>query len=427
MRLTKRMMGLMALSAVAAALVVVVGLNLIPAEKQLDRKLEHRYRLNDPQFRREMSYLLGPTIVPGNRVTRYSNGIQIFPAMLAAVRAAEHSITFETYIYWSGDIGREFARALAERATAGVKVHVMLDWLGSVKMDASLIHELKEAGVEVQRYHPLSWHHLGRINNRTHRKVLVVDGQIASTGGVGIADKWNGDAQDPDHWRDEHFRIEGLAAAQAQAVFLDNWIKVTGTVLHGETYFPPIDAAGTADAQMFSSSPQGGSESMLLMYLLAIAAAENTIDLSASYFVPDDLTRRALLAALKRGVVLRIIVPGKHIDADMVRMASRAKWGPFLAAGALIHEYEPTMFHCKIMIVDHYLVSVGSTNFDNRSFSLNDEANLNVFDQTFAAAMTQVFEADLLKAKRVTLELWQDRPLHQRVREMLVWPWASQM
>lgn len=427
MRLTKRMMGLMALSAVAAALVVVVGLNLIPAEKQLDRKLEHRYRLNDPQFRREMSYLLGPTIVPGNRVTRYSNGIQIFPAMLAAVRAAEHSITFETYIYWSGDIGREFARALAERATAGVKVHVMLDWLGSVKMDASLIHELKEAGVEVQRYHPLSWYHLGRINNRTHRKVLVVDGRIAFTGGVGIADKWNGDAQDPDHWRDEHFRIEGLAAAQAQAVFLDNWIKVTGTVLHGETYFPPIDAAGTADAQMFSSSPQGGSESMLLMYLLAIAAAENTIDLSASYFVPDDLTRRALLAALKRGVVLRIIVPGKHIDADMVRMASRAKWGAFLAAGALIHEYEPTMFHCKIMIVDHYLVSVGSTNFDNRSFSLNDEANLNVFDQTFAAAMTQVFEADLLKAKRVTLELWQDRPLHQRVREMLVWPWASQM
>lgn len=421
------MMWLMALSAVAAAILVVVGLNLMPVEKQLDRKLEHRYRLNDPQFRREMSYLLGPTIVPGNRVTRYSNGNQIFPAMLAAIRAAKQSITFETYIYWSGDIGREFASALAERATAGVKVHVMLDWLGSVKMDAALIDVLKESGVEVQRYHPLSWYHLGRINNRTHRKVLVVDGRIAFTGGVGIADKWNGDAQDPDHWRDEHFRIEGLAAAQAQAVFLDNWIKVTGTVLQGETYFPPIDAAGKADAQMFSSSPQGGSESMLLMYLLAIAAAENSIDLSASYFVPDDLTRGALFAALERGVVLRIIVPGKHIDTDMVRMASRAKWGPFLEAGALIHEYEPTMFHCKIMVVDHYLVSVGSTNFDNRSFSLNDEANLNVFDQTFAAAMTQVFEADLLNAKRVTLEVWQDRPLHQRLREILVWPWSSQM
>ena len=418
---------LMALSVGATAVVVVVALNLMPAEKQLDRKLEHRYPLNDPQFHREMSYLLGPTIVPGNHVTHYSNGSQIFPAMLAAVRAAEHSITFETYIYWSGNIGREFANALAERAAGGVKVHVMLDWVGSMKMDTALIDRLIQAGVEVHRYRPLSWYHLGRINKRTHRKVLVVDGRIAFTGGVGIADKWDGHAQDPDHWRDEHFRVEGLAAAQAQAVFLDNWIKVTGTVLQGETYFPPIQAAGKADAQMFSSSPEGGSESMLLMYLLAIAAAENTIDLSASYFVPDDLSRRALLAALERGVVVRIIVPGKHIDADMVRMASRAKWGAFLEAGALIHEYEPTMFHCKILIIDNYLVSVGSTNFDNRSFSLNDEASLNIFDQTFAATMTQVFEADLLKARRVTLEAWQDRPLHHRLREMLVWPWSSQM
>ncbi len=425
--LTRRMMWLMVLSAVTAGLLVVVGLNLIPAEKQIAQKLEHRYPLTDPQFLREVSYLLGPTVVSGNHVNHYTNGNQIFPAMLAAVRAAEHSISFETYIYWSGDIGREFAEALAERATAGVKVHVMLDWLGSVKMDTSLIAVLTDAGVEVQRYHPLSWYHFGRINNRTHRKLLVVDGRVAFTGGVGIADKWNGNAQDPDHWRDEHFRIDGLAAAQAQAVFLDNWIKVTGTVLQGETYFPPIAAVGNTDAQMFSSSPQGGSESMHLMYLLAIAAAEHTIDLSASYFVPDDLTYRALLAALDRGVVLRIIVPGKHIDTDMVRMASRAKWGPFLEAGALIHEYEPTMFHCKIMIVDGYLVSVGSTNFDNRSFSLNDEANLNIFDRAFAATMTQVFEDDLGKAKQVTLKAWQDRPLHQRLREMLVWPWSSQL
>lgn len=327
-------------TAVVASAAVIIGLNLIPPEKRLDRKLTQ----------------LGPAIVPGNRIKSLHNGDEIFPEMLAAIRAAERSITFETYICWSGDIGRTFAEALAERARAGVRVHVLLDWVGSSKMEQALLDLMKASGVEIESYRPLHWYHIIRLNNRTHRKVLVVDGRVSFTGGVGIADQWNGHAQDPDHWRDDHFLFEGPAVAQAQAVFMDNWIKTTGTVLLGEANFPQLTAMGNVAAQMFSSSPTGGSESMHLMYLMAIASAERSINLAASYFVPDELTLRALLAALARGVAVRIIVPGKYIDADSVRMASRAQWGPLLEAGALIYEYAPTMYHCKVMIVDGLLV-----------------------------------------------------------------------
>ncbi len=313
--------------------------------------------------------------------------------MLEAIRGARRTITFETYIYWSGDIGRTFADALAERARAGVKVHVLLDWVGSAKMDPALLETLEKSGVEVHRYHEPRWYNLGRLNNRTHRKVLVVDGRIGFTGGVGIADKWTGHAQDPEHWRDTHVRAEGPVVAQMQAVFMDNWTKATGRVIHGIDYFPPLTPVGEGAAQMFESSPSGGSESMHLMYLLAITAADRTIHLSSSYFVPDELTTKALVAALRRGVKVQIITPGEDIDTEVVRKASRARWGDLLQAGAEIYEYQPTMFHCKVMVVDSLLVSVGSTNFDNRSFRLNDEANLNVFDQRVRGAAGGGFRA----------------------------------
>jgi cardiolipin synthase len=323
----------------------------------------------------------------------------------------------ETYIYWSGKVGRQFATALEERARAGVKVNVLIDWVGSQKMDKSLLDELKAAGVKVERYHPLAWYHLARMNNRTHRKLLVVDGRVGFTGGVGIADNWDGNADSPDHWRDSHYRIEGPAVAQMQAAFLDNWIKTTGAVLRGSAYFPPLDSAGDADAQVFMASPSGGGDSMLLMYLMAITAAEATIDLSAAYFVPDELTRDALEDALQRGVRVRIIVPGTRIDAEVVRKASRAEWGGLLKAGAEIHEYQPTMFHCKMLVVDRQLVSVGSTNFDNRSFRLNDEANLNVYDRAFAERVSGVFEQDLKRARPITYEAWLRRPWHEKLIE----------
>lgn len=414
----------------AVALSGVVGLlvsNFVGGETKIERRIERLYPLDDPRFVQELGVLLGPPFVPGAEVRALLNGDQIFPPMLAAIRGAERTITFETYIYWSGDIGHAFAEALAERARQGVKVHVLLDWVGSVKMDESLLTLMTQAGVQVQRFHPPHWSHLGRMNNRTHRKLLVVDGRLGFTGGVGVAPQWTGQAQDPGHWRDTHFEVEGPVVAQMQSVFIDNWIKVTGDVLHGPDYFPTLAPAGAAQAQMFSSSPSGGSESMQLMYLLSITAASRSIDLSASYFVPDAMTLRALEAAMQRGVRLRIIVPGEHIDSETVRQASRATWGPLLAAGAVIAEYGPTMYHCKVMIVDGLLVSVGSTNFDNRSFRLNDEATLNVVDQAFASAQTATFEDDLAKARRVTHAAWLERPWHERVQEKLASLMGSQL
>jgi cardiolipin synthase len=406
---------------------VLLAVNFTSGEKNVSRELPRLYSADDPQFRRAIGSLLGPGIVGGNRVQELLNGEQIFPSMLTAIRSAQRSITFETYIYWSGDIGREFAEALAERARAGVKVHVLLDWLGSAKIEESFLKEMESAGVEIRKFHKPKWYTLARLNNRTHRKLLVIDGTTGFTGGVGIAPKWTGKAQDADHWRDSHFRLEGPAVAQMQAVFMENWLKVTGQVMHGEAYFPALQATGDSDAQVFSSSPSGGSESMQLMYHLSITAAERSIDLSSAYFVPDELTSRLLMDALKRGVKVRIITPGEIIDTDVVRAASRGTWGPLMKAGALIYEYQPTMYHCKVMIVDQLLVSVGSTNFDNRSFRLNDEANLNVFDKRFAERQTRIFEADLSKSRQVTYEAWARRPLTEKIMERIALLLGSQL
>ncbi|QSX78197.1 phospholipase D-like domain-containing protein [Agrilutibacter solisilvae] len=406
---------------------VVLAMNFATPEKSLERKIEHRYAVADPQFRREMGVLLGPGITQGNTVKALQNGNEIFPAMLEAIRGAQRTITFETYIYWSGKIGEEFTQALCERAAAGVAVNVTVDWAGSIKMDQDLIERMEKAGVRVYHYRPLRWYNLGRINNRTHRKLLVVDGRVGFTGGVGIADQWMGQAQDPDHWRESHFRIEGPAVAQMQAAFNDNWIKTTGQVLNGADYFPALKPVNGMDAHLFIASPAGGSESMHLMYLMAIAASVQSIDLAASYFVPDDLAVRALLAARKRGVRIRILLPGEHIDSDAVRMASKAEWGPLLKAGVEISEYQPTMLHTKLLIVDREMVSVGSTNFDIRSFQLNDEASLNVYDHTFAEAMTQVFETDLKQSKQYTYALWEKRPTREKFAEKFLLPIKSQL
>ena len=396
---------------------VVVALNLMGSEKKIERRIDKSYALDDPRFRHELGVLLGPQFTKGNLHHTLRNGDEIFPAMLGAIRDARRSITFETYIYWSGDIGREFAAALTERARSGVKVHVLLDWVGSAKMDERLMDEMAAAGVQIRKFHPPHWSQLGRFNNRTHRKLLVVDGRVAFTGGVGIAPQWTGNAQDPEHWRDSHFQVEGPVVAQMQAVFLDNWIKVSGEVLHGPDYFPALAPSGDSESQIFSSSPNGGSDSMQLMYLLVIAAASRSIDLSAAYFVPDDLTRQALRDALARGVKLRVVVPGPHIDSEAVRSASRAHWGELLAAGALIAEFQPTMYHCKVMIVDGSLVSVGSTNFDNRSFRLNDEATLNIHDPRFAQEQTAIFDADLARSRPISFAEWSARPLRERIGE----------
>lgn len=423
----KRMTWTIVVTVILTVLAVAIAMNFATPEKKLERRIAHRYGVADPQFRREMGVMLGPAIIPGNRVEALQNGDEIFPAMLEAIASAQKTITFETYIYWSGHVGQLFADALSERARAGVAVNVTIDWAGSISMDQKQLAQMERAGVRVERYRPLHWYNIGRLNNRTHRKLLVIDGRVGFTGGVGIGDPWQGHAQDPEHWRDIHFRIEGPVVAQMQAAFNDNWIKTSGQVLNGPDYFPPLEPVGGMDAHMFISSPASGSESMHLMYLLAIAAAEHSIDLEAAYFIPDTLISQALIAARKRGVKIRVLLPGENTDSDAARMASKSDWGPLLRAGVEIHEYEPTMFHNKMLIVDHLLVSVGSTNFDLRSFQLNDEASLNVYDPEFAAKMTRVFENDLKPTRRYTYETWANRPWTEKFAETFLQPLKSQL
>ena len=394
-------------------ILVIFGRN----EKEITHRVSHLYPVSDPQFLRSMGVLLGPALVRGNRVETLLNGNEIFPAMVKAIREAEKTITFETYIYWSGAIGRKFAETLSEKARQGVRVHVLLDWVGSEKMEEASIQTMRDAGVEIEKYHPPTWRTWRRINNRTHRKILVLDGKTGFTGGVGIADEWLGDAQGPDNWRDTHYRIEGPVVAQLQAAFADNWTKVKGSVLHGGEYFPELKEHGSHLAQVFKSSIEGGAESMHLMYLLSIAAAKKSIHLSMAYFVPDALARDAMVAALKRGVRIQIILPSRYIDKPLVRSASRGTWGVLLRSGAEIYEFQPTMYHCKLLIVDELWVSVGSTNFDSRSFKLNDESNLNVYNQEFAERQVADFKVDLTRSRQITFQEWESRPLTEKAWE----------
>jgi cardiolipin synthase len=425
--------GIIAGTVAATGVVTIIVLNFTTGERKIKEPIPTLYTVGDDQFVRSIGSLLIAPILPGNRVKTLLNGDEIFPAMLEAIRSATTSITFETYIYWSGDVGRQFAEALAERARRGVAVHVLLDWVGSQSMETELLETMKKAGVEVEKYHPLKWYHLWRMNNRTHRKLLVVDGRVGFTGGVGIADQWSGHAQDPEHWRDTHYRIEGPAVALMQAVFIDNWMKTTAAVLHGERYFPAIDPqqdspdGGTCRVQITRSSNNEGAESARLMYLLAIAAAERSCLVANAYFVPDDLSVQTLVDARTRGVDVQILVPGRHMDAPATQAASRSRWGKLLEAGITIHEYEPTMFHCKIMIIDELWCTVGSTNFDTRSFRLNDEANASIFDQEFARKQAEIFRQDRGRARQITLEMWRRRPWREKVKDRLAGLLRSQV
>jgi cardiolipin synthase len=414
--------------AVLGTLVVaIVAQNLAPDERSIDHRVSHLYAVGDPQFARSVGSLLGPPLLPGNSVVELVNGDRIFPSMLQAIRGAKRSINFETYIYWSGKIGEEFAEALSERARAGVKVHVLIDWLGSGRIDDAYLERMEQAGAQVERYHRPAWYTIDRLNHRTHRRLLIVDGRIGFTGGVGIGDEWLGDAQDPEHWRETHFRLEGPAVAQMQAAFLDNWLKTHAEVLHGDDYFPALEPVGETAAQVFKSSSREGSESARMLYLLSIAAARESIFISASYFVPDDLTVETLVEARKRGVLVRVILPGPVMDVEVSRKASRGRWGPLLAAGVEMYEYQPTMYHCKVMIVDGLWVSGGSTNFDNRSFRLNDEANLNVLDRRLAQTLTETFERDRAKSRRITHQEWLSRPWKERLLESAASLFRSQI
>ncbi|CAN5580192.1 phospholipase D-like domain-containing protein [soil metagenome] len=410
------------IASIAVVVTFLVGLllvNLRNPQTELEYSLSYVEPVDSPHFTQVMGNLMGPPFVDGNKITALYNGDEIFPAMLREIRAATKTITFESYIYWSGAIGREFADALSERARAGVKVHVLIDWLGSQKIDENFIEEMRSSGAEVNRYHAPQWYNLSRLNNRTHRKLMIVDGRVGFTGGVGIADEWNGNGLDEEHWRDSHFRAEGPVVLQMQAAFMDNWLKTRPEVHQSPDYFPETKPVGPAMAQMFKSSSREGGSSVRIMYLLAIAAAKKSISIESAYFVPDDTTIAALVDARKRGVKVELIVPGKLTDSIVVRHASREQWGPLLESGVKIYEYQPALFHCKVLIIDELFVSIGSTNFDERSFRLNDEANLNVLDASFARRELETFQRDLGRSKLIEIASWKNRPFLDKVVEKI--------
>ncbi|MBZ9994869.1 phospholipase D-like domain-containing protein [Mesorhizobium sp. BH1-1-4] len=413
--------------AVVAGLATLAAINLTPEPRVLRTIVPHRFDASDPQFARSMSsYSLGQ-MSDANAVQTLVNGDEIFPSMLQAIGAARSSIDFETYIYWSGAVGYEFAQALAGKARQGVEVRVLVDWVGSLPFDEDLIHIMTSAGVRFQRYRPIHWYTLDRVNNRTHRKLLVVDGRVAFTGGVGIADNWRGNARNPDEWRDTHYRIEGPTVPAFQAAFAENWLETTGETLQGQKFYPPPESAGALGAQLILSSQPNGSETMELMMLAAIAAAKDHLRIGMAYFVPDDIALQQILDARKRGVSVDVIVPNALTDVPLVRKGSRYFWGDLLRAGVRIYEFQPTMYHPKLLIVDDVWASFGSTNLDERSLRLNDEASLNVYGRDFANTQIDLFNQDLGRSRQITLAEWEARPLREKISDWLASRLRSQL
>jgi cardiolipin synthase len=356
--------------------------------------------VHSAEFRRAMGALIVPGFASGNRVQTLSNGAEIFPAMLAAIRGARKSINFETFVFERGEIPAEFAQALGERARAGVSVNVILDAFGASK-STPYRQELRDAGVHLELYHRLFWFDAHRFNYRTHRKLLIVDGRIGFIGGVGIADAWNGRASNPEEWRDLHYRVEGPVVAQMQGAFNDDWLDTHHEVLQGSAYYPPLSPAGSLPAKVFFSSPRPGRSAVELMYHLAIAGSQRSLRIETPYFLPDRALLDALCAAAQRGVRVQIIMPGEHIDQKAVRRASRKRWPKLLQAGVELYEFQPTMIHTKLLVADDLFTSVGSANFDPRSLRINNEANLSVLDAGFAAEQTRIFQRDLQRSQRV--------------------------
>jgi cardiolipin synthase len=384
----------------------------------------HGYRLRGEVDVREASFLraaeslTGAPVSFGNDAELLINGDQIFPAYLGAIRDAEETVNLLTYAYWRGDIATEVADTLCEKASAGVECNVIVDAVGAAKMDRKLVHKMREAGVNVCFFRPPKPYAVRRLQYRTHRKLLIVDGTTGFTGGVGIAEEWTGNAEDPEHWRDTHVRVSGPVVRGLQGAFAENWLECTGDVLAGDRYLPHIDELedGGPMQVMRSSATVGDSNAEALIYL-AVAAAKRSIELTSAYFVPRPAFTEALVEAAERGVHMRILVPGSHIDKELVRTAGRAAYDELIDAGIEIYEYCPTMLHAKTLTVDEIWSSVGSVNFDNRSFQLHDEVTLCVQSERFAGQLHEVFERDLEDSERIQPEKWVERPITQRAQE----------
>lgn len=384
-------------------------------------------RLGEPSFFPTVEAYTAAPIVAGNRVEFLLNGEEIFPALIEAIQSARKTITYAQYFYEDGPVSRDIAVALGERCLAGVGVNVLLDAFGSLGIPTEYVDTMRRLGCHVEFFRPLgplAWH---RANNRNHRRILVVDGRLGWTGGSGVSRKWMGNGRTEDHWRDTDVRVEGPIVEYLQGAFADNWLEATGIVLGGDAYFPrPLPAVGTVNAQIVRSSPAGGSAAMYTTFLLAMSAARRSIYIANPYLVPDDRMADALLAAVKRGVKVVVLAPGT-IDHNIVRQASRGKWGRMLRGGVQIYEYLPALLHAKMMVIDGVWATVGSTNLDNRSFALNDELNLIVYDAPTAQRLETILKEDLTYARQVDYRRWRARGFIDRLMELLSTPFRDQL
>ncbi len=381
--------------------------------------------LDSEDFSRLLGALTDAQVQRHNRIEVLTNGEVFYEAEIEAIKKARYNINIEAYIFHKGEVAARFIEALTERQRAGVQVNIVLDAIGSFLTWNSHFHDLIEAGGRVEWYHPIRWYTLPRINNRTHRELIIIDGEIGFIGGAGIADHWLRDKRKRRHprWRDTMFRVEGEVVTNLQATFAENWLESSGEILIGEHYFPFCKASGDVEAMVVNSSPTAGrSTRARMLFQTLLASARKSIHITSPYFLPDWSAREEMINAMKeRGVEIKIVTPGRHTDHLLTRTASRRLYGQLLKVGAQIFEYQPTMIHTKVMIIDNAWCVVGSTNFDNRSFGLNDEINLAACDKGLAARLEEDFARDIADSREVTYEEWRRRSIIERANEIIGW------
>lgn len=388
--------------------------------------------MTNPSFGPTIEAYTSTRVAGGNSVDLLLNGDQIFPAILTAIRSADQTITYAQYFYEEGAMPRQIAEALADRCRAGIRAHVLLDGFGALQIPVAYLEMMRHAGCEVTIFRPLSPlvmlspFGFGKENNRNHRRILVVDGRVGFTGGVGVSPKWLGDGRTKDYWRQTDVRVEGPAVASLQGAFVENWLEATGSALGGAAYFPQPLRRGTVTAQVVHSSPAEGRFSMYTMFLLAMSSARDSIYITNPYFLPDDRMARTLTEASRRGVRVVLLLPGP-IDNNIVRHASRSKFGELFEAGIEIYEYQAGLLHAKTMVIDGAWATIGSTNLDTRSFALNDEVNLVVYGTDLAVQLEKVFADDLVYSRKIDPQVWRERGVVDRVLEALSLPFRQQL
>jgi cardiolipin synthase len=385
------------------------------------------YHFNHPlppaelAFRRSLD-TFGNVMVKGNRAELLENGDQIFPAMIKAIEGAKQTVNLESYIFSDDRAGAMVTNALVDAARRGVEVRVLVDGTGG--HPGALADQMKKAGVDLRVYHHVRPWSVLRIGQRTHRKILVVDGSVCFTGGLGIEDRWLGNARNPNEWRDTQVEVWGPVTAQMQAIFGENWTYTTGEILAGDKFYPPIEPAGNLEAQAVKVSRGDASSVAKMLYYVAIQSAVKTVHIQNAYFLPDPQIREALVKAVQRGVDVRVMVPGKHIDVPLVRMASRHHYGELLAGGVKIYEYLPTMMHSKTAVFDGIFAIIGSINFDTRSMEKNAEESIIFYDRGFAARVDAMFEEDMKRCREIDYGRWQRRDIGDRLAEVLSGLWT---